>query len=109
MGRIEITSITGSTPISVYVSDAFGNYETLIGTIGAAVPPTEYFYPPSIFNTAPAVLLKLVFANGCEVIKLLECREGCWFDLIIQTVECNFNISVQRADDCVFVMSVQTV
>ena len=53
MGRIEITSITGSTPISVYVSDAFGNYETLIGTIGAAVPPTEYFYPPSIFNTAP--------------------------------------------------------
>jgi hypothetical protein len=95
MGRIEITSITGSTPISVYVSDAFGNYETLIGTIGTAVPPTEYFYPTSIFNTAPAVLLKLVFANGCEVIKLLECREGCWFDLIIQTVECFFHFFTQ--------------
>jgi len=109
MGRIEITSVTGSTPISVYVSDAFGNFETLIGVIGGAVPPAEFFYPPSIFNTAPAVLLKLVFSNGCEVIKFLECRTGCWFDLIIETVDCNFNISIEPGSDCLFMMSVQTV
>jgi hypothetical protein len=109
MGRIEITSITGSTPISVYVSDAFGNYETLIGVIGTSVPPAQYLYPPSIFNTAPAVLLKLVFANGCEVIKLLECREGCWFDLIIETADCKFNISIEPAPDCLFSLSVETI
>ena len=109
MGRIEITSVTGVTPISVYVSDVYGNYETLLGTITGSVPPQEFFYPPSIFNTAPAVLLKLVFGNGCEVIKFLECREGCWFDLIIDTADCKFNISIEPAPDCLFSLSVETV
>ena len=97
MGRIEITSVTGSTPISVYVSDVYGNYETLLGTLTGPTPPSEFFYPPNIFDTAPAILLKLVFGNGCEVIKLLECRTGCWFDLIIETVDCSFNITIGPA------------
>lgn len=109
MGRIEIVSISGVTPISVYVSDVYGNYETLLGTITGSVPPSDFLYPPSIFNTAPAVLLKLVFGNGCEVVKLLECRTGCWFDLIIDTVDCKFNISIEPATNCLFSLSVDTI
>ena len=97
MGRIEIVSITGTTPISVYISDLYGNYETLLGTITGSTPPTEFYYPPSVFATAPGVLLKLIYGNGCEMIKQIQCRTGCWFDLIINTVDCEFNISVGPA------------
>ena len=42
MTRIEISAVTGgSYPINVYVSDYYGNYETLIYTItsGNTIPP----------------------------------------------------------------------
>ena len=50
MSRIDITSITGTSPFDVYVSDYYGNNNTFIGTIGTNVPPIEYFYLPAIFN-----------------------------------------------------------
>jgi hypothetical protein len=39
MARIEILSITGTSPFDVYVSDVYGNNETFIGTISSAGPP----------------------------------------------------------------------
>ena len=49
MARIEIVSITGTSPYYVYVSDVYGNNKSYVGTIGGAVPPVEYFYLPTIF------------------------------------------------------------
>jgi hypothetical protein len=92
--RIEITVINGTAPFDVYMSDVYDNNETYLGQIAAAVPPIQYYTPPSIFNTAPAVKLKIIDANGCELFKILECREGCAFDISITFESCVLDISI---------------
>lgn len=97
MTRIEITSVTGGTyPINVYVSDIYGNYETLIYTItsGNPIPPQTGVTLSTVFSTAPAILLKMLDANGCERIQLLECRFGCSFLITIHTVSCVTDITI---------------
>lgn len=96
MTRVEILAVTGTTPINVYVSDYFGNNETLIYTIlsGDTIPPPTGATLPSAFATAPAILLKLVDANGCEKIQLLECRFGCSFLITIETASCVTDITI---------------
>lgn len=98
MSRIEIYSITGTTPISIYVADVYGNNETFLGTITGSTPPSSFFTPPAIFNTAPAVMLKLVDGNGCEKFKIIECRFGCAFDVIISLEDCVVNISISTEE-----------
>lgn len=98
MSRIEIYSITGTTPISIYVADVYGNNETFLGTITGSTPPSSFFTPPTIFNTAPAVMLKLVDGNGCEKFKIIECRFGCAFDVIISLADCVVNISISTEE-----------
>jgi hypothetical protein len=109
MSRIEINSITGTTPISIYVADVYGNNESFLGTITGSTPPASFFSPPSIFNTAPAIMLKLIDGNGCEKFKIIDCRLGCWFDLIIDTVDCKFNISIEPSPDFLFSLSIETL
>lgn len=92
--RIEITVVNGTAPFDVYMSDVYDNYETYLGQIAAAVPPIQYFSPPSIFNTAPAIKLKIIDANGCELSKILECRNGCAFDISITFESCVLDISI---------------
>jgi hypothetical protein len=74
----------------------------LLGTIsiGSTVPPTIYFNTviPSIFQTAPEIMLKLVDANGCEAIKILDCTFGCTFNITIELASCNVNIDIQNSD-----------
>jgi hypothetical protein len=55
MTQIRISAVTGAVPISVYISDIYGNNEFLIGTITntGVIPPDAYFYPPALFNSAP--------------------------------------------------------
>lgn len=100
MTQIRITEISGSTayPISVYIADVYGNNQTLLGTISSAVPPVVTYNTviPSIFNTAPQVMLKLVDSNSCEIFKLLDCTLGCAFEITIQLVDCVVNISIQE-------------
>ena len=72
MARIQIDSITGASPYDVYVSDVYGNNTTFIGTIGSAVPPTQYYYLPTIFNYAPAIMLTITDSNGCEKFEIIE-------------------------------------
>lgn len=77
--QVVVTSITGGTPpISVYISDIYGNYETFLGTISGAVPPQVEYNTviPPIFQTAPEILLKMVDANNCQVFKVLTCVFG---------------------------------
>jgi len=100
MTRVEITSVTGGTyPINVYVSDIYGNYETLIYTItsGNPIPPETGVTLSTVFATAPAILLKMLDANGCERIQLLECRFGCSFLITIHTVSCVTDITISTS------------
>jgi hypothetical protein len=101
MARIEIVSITGTSPYNVYVSDVYGNNTTFIATIGSSVPPTEYYYLPSIFNYAPAIMLTITDSNGCEKFEIIECRYGCGFAIQIVAADCVFTIAIDNPD-CVF-------
>jgi hypothetical protein len=101
MARIEIVSITGTSPYNVYVSDVYGNNTTFIATIGGSVPPTEYYYLPSIFNFAPAIMLTITDSNGCEKFEIIECRYGCGFAIQIVAADCIFTIAIDN-ESCLF-------
>ena len=105
MTQVRITDISGGTyPISVYISDVYGNNSTLIGTITPGpVPPTVEYNTtiPSIFNTAPQILLTLVDANNCSIFKLLDCTFGCTFQITIEMANCTVDINIQDSS-CTF-------
>ena len=71
--QIEITTITGTYPVDVYVSDAFGNNSSFLVTITNSGDLPGPWTLPSIFNSAPSVMVTLIDANGCEEFKILEC------------------------------------
>jgi hypothetical protein len=76
MVQIQITNISGGTyPIDVFISDVYGNNEYYLTGITSPVPPTVYYTTiiPSIFDTAPEILLKLVDADGCERFEKIPC------------------------------------
>jgi hypothetical protein len=103
MVQVRITQITGGTyPINVFISDIYGNNQFSLGTIstGTTVPPTLYYNStiPAIFQTAPQIMLKLVDANGCESIRILDCTFGCAFNITIELASCVVNIDIQEAN-----------
>jgi hypothetical protein len=102
MTQVRITEISGGTyPIDVYISDVYGNYLTLLGTINTGpVPPTVEYNTviPSIFNTAPEIMLTLTDNNGCSIFKLLQCTFGCAFQITIELASCIVNIDIQEAN-----------
>ena len=102
MTQVRITDISGGTyPISVYISDVYGNNQTLLGTISPGpVPPTVEYNTsiPSIFNTAPQILLTLVDANNCTIFKVLDCTFGCTFQITIEMASCVVNMDIQNAN-----------
>ena len=103
MTQIRISAVTGATPIEVYVADVYGNNQSLIGTITntGVIPPDAAFYPPALFNSAPQIMLILVDNNGCEKFQILDCSEGCGFDISVQLANCIVNISVTEST-CTF-------
>lgn len=110
MVQVRLTEISGGTyPISVYLSDIYGNNLTLLSVIatGTTVPPVIYYNTviPSIFQTAPEIMLKLVDTNGCEAIKILDCTFGCTFNITIEMASCNVNIDIQNSD-CVISLDI---
>ena len=107
MTQVRITEISGGTyPIDVYISDVYGNYQTLLGTINTGpVPPTVEYNTtiPSIFNTAPEIMLTLTDNNGCSIFKILQCTFGCTFQITIELASCVVNIDIQEAN-CLFTL-----
>ena len=107
MIQVRITEITGGTyPIDVYISDVYGNNQTLLGTInpGPVPPIVEYnTVIPSIFDTAPQIMLTLTDNNGCSIFKLLDCTFGCTFQITIELASCVVNIDIQEAN-CLFTL-----
>ena len=100
MNQIRIEAVSGAVPISVYVADVYGNNQSLLGTITntGVIPPAERFYPPSLFNTAPAVMVIMVDNDGCEKFQILDCTFGCGFDISVQLANCVVNIIVTEDD-----------
>jgi len=74
MTQLTINGISGCTsPYSIYVCDVYGNQCVLIATItGSATYPISFILPPQ-FNSAPAIGLKLVDANGNEKFGIIYC------------------------------------
>jgi hypothetical protein len=99
MTQVRIEMVTGTVPILVYVADVYGNNQSLIGTITntGVIPPAARFYPPALFDSAPAIMLKLVDDNGCEKFEILDCTFGCGFDISVQLVSCVVNITLTES------------
>jgi hypothetical protein len=101
MVQIRITEISGGTyPISVYIADAYGNNQYLLATLSSGpVPPVLTYNStiPSIFETAPELMLKLIDANNCEIFKLLDCTFGCAFEITIEMASCIVNINITQS------------
>ena len=98
MTQVRIDLISGGTfPIGVYIADVYGNNQSFLGTINPGpVPPivTSNSTIPTIFNTAPQIMLKLVDSNGCETFKILDCTFGCGFEFTIQLASCVVDIII---------------
>lgn len=76
MREIRVTEISGATyPVSVYISDIFGNNLMLLGVIDSPVPPvvTYNIENNSIFNTAPQILISIIDDEGVEYMDPLQC------------------------------------
>lgn len=102
MVQVRITEISGGTyPIKVYISDVYGNNQTLLGTVSSdpGFPPNLEYNTviPTIFQTAPEIMLTLVDANGCSIFKILDCTFGCTFNITVELASCIVNIDIQES------------
>jgi hypothetical protein len=101
MIQVRISNISGGTyPINVYIADVYGNNQSLLGTINSGpVPPTVEYNStiPSIFETAPEIMILLTDANNCSVFKILDCTYGCAFQITIQLTSCVVNMNIENS------------
>lgn len=76
MRTLEFTSITGLIqPYTIYICNVFGGDCVLVAYFSTNVPPNNLFVLPPIFNTAPAIGVKVITSDGCERFKVLYCSE----------------------------------
>jgi hypothetical protein len=75
MSAIQITSVSGETPFDIFVSDIYGISTVFVGSIISSESSTQIFDLPSIFDDAPAVILKLIGGNDCQLSRFLLCNE----------------------------------
>jgi len=113
MTQIRIDMISGGTyPVTISIADVYGNNLTYLATITSGpVPPTETYNSgnttiPTIFNTAPQIMLILTDANGCQVFKILDCTFGCSFEITVNLVSCVVDITIQEAN-CSFSLNIE--
>lgn len=87
MIQVRIEAIdNGNYPVSVFISDIYGNNSVQLGTINPGPVPPQVFYNesiPIIFQDAPQIMLKLVDNEGCEKFRILDCTYGCAFQIIV--------------------------
>ena len=74
MTNIIISSISGATPLNIYVSDAFGGNENYLGQVTTLPLVVDITYElPIIFNSAPQVTIIIEDSEGCRTTKKLNC------------------------------------
>jgi len=69
---LQINSITGASPFNLYVCDATVTYCFTAGTVTTL--PYTLTIPPPLDSTTP-IILKVIDANNCEIMYLLECEQ----------------------------------
>ena len=97
MTQIRISNLSGSTPISIYVADIYGNNKSLVGQITgttATIPDIIYEYPPNIFSGAPAIMLILTDSRNVEKRTILEGISGCTFNVIFESSGCTTSLLI---------------
>lgn len=67
-----INSITGTTPLNIYVCDATITYCFFVASVSTF--PYTFNIPFPLDSTTP-IILKVVDANNCERIYSLNCQE----------------------------------
>ena len=67
---ITITSITGTSPYQVYVCNVLGANCSYVGS-ATTMPYTVVL--PAMYNSAPAVMIKVIDANNCETFIISPC------------------------------------
>ena len=78
MTNIIFTSLSGETPLSIYVSDAFGGNETYLGQVTTLPIVGEVsFNLPEIFTSAPQVTIIIQDNTGCRTSKKYNCYINC--------------------------------
>lgn len=107
MTQIRISAVSGAVPINVFVSDIYGNNQSFLGTITntGVIPPDAAFYPPSLFNSAPQIMVTLIDNNGCQKFEILDCTFGCGFTISVETASCVVSMTVTE-ESCVFTTTV---
>ncbi len=91
--RLTIQSITGASPYDFYVCDIFENNSFLLGSVSTD-SPDPIFLLPSLFNSAPQIMIKMIDSNDCVIKKIFTCDLSCGFEVIINTAECDFCVEV---------------
>jgi hypothetical protein len=78
MSRIIFTSLSGVTPLNIYVSDALGGHKTYLGEITTLPLVSDVFFDlPIIFNSSPQVTIIIEDSDGCRTTKKLNCYIDC--------------------------------
>ena len=78
MTNIIFTSLSGDTPLSIYVSDAFGGNEAYLGQVTTLPLAGDISYElPIIFNSAPQVTIIVEDNTGCRTSKKYNCYINC--------------------------------
>lgn len=99
MVQVRLDFISGASyPVSVYIADVYGNNKSLLGTIASGPVPPDVNYNsviPTIFQTAPQIMLILEDSSNCSIFKILDCVFGCAFNITVQLSDCVVNISIQ--------------
>ena len=71
---LQIDSISGATlPYIIYACDVYGNQCAVLSYINYPIPPSITLNIPSQFNNVPAIGIKVIDANGCEVFETIYC------------------------------------
>jgi len=78
MTNIIFTSLSGDTPLSIYVSDVFGGNETYLGQVNILpIVGGVTFNLPEIFHSAPQVTIIVQDNTGCRTSKKYNCYINC--------------------------------
>ena len=74
MSELVINSISGvSLPYDLYICDVYGNQCVLVSTINILSPSPITIVLPPIFESAPAIGIKIIDNIGCEHFTINYC------------------------------------
>lgn len=65
MCLLTFNNIIGTPPFEIFISDQNGNNRTYLGQIPTSVPPSVSFTLPTLFISAPAILIEIIDSSGC--------------------------------------------